>query len=450
MKGHPPHRDQKSGRGSRGKSFSRKALIALVADSRGRIIELEGYGAVGMAGEARVPLTASDTLPMPEGGELMLLPQRVPVLQDLATGKLVSLPENPYQPGERICPVAAFNSPGYVHTYAPAYEELPGAAALPLFAYGAVGWHRGGFRSAVFRIDRERRQDLRLMPLEKVRRGVAAMRKRMPGNRLRQHLEKCALTYGCPAAKNFFIGRCEAPLPASPQCNARCLGCLSLQPVEAVSHCQDRIGFMPSAEEIAQVALAHLERVKAGVVSFGQGCEGDPLLAAEVIEPAVRIIRRKTDRGTINMNTNGSLPDVLDTLFDAGLDSVRISINSLRESCYDAYFRPRRYGFSHVMQSVALAIRRGRHVAINYLNLAGVTDSPEERAALLAFLESHPIDQIQWRNLNFDPLRYWRVMAQVASHGPPGGMRSLVSEVQTVFPRIRHGYFNPAVPKDRR
>jgi pyruvate-formate lyase-activating enzyme len=449
MKRHAPHREKRGIRGSRSKALARDTLTALVADSRGRIIELEGFGAVGMAGDARVPLTAGDTLPMPEGGELMLLPQRVPVLRDLDTGELVSIPENPYQPGERICPVAAFNSPGYVHTYAPAYEEMPGAAPLPLFAYGAVGWHRGRFRSAVFRIDRERRQDLRLMPLEKIRRGAGAMQKKMPGNRLEQHLEKCALTYGCPAAKNFFIGRCEAPLPASPRCNARCLGCLSLQPFEAVSHCQDRIGFMPSAEEIAQVALAHLERVKEGVVSFGQGCEGDPLLASDVIEPAIRMIRRGTDRGTINMNTNGSLPDVLERLFNAGLDSVRISINSLRTPCYEAYFRPAGYRFSHVMQSVDLGIQMGKHVAINYLNMAGVTDSPEERAALLGFLERHPIHQIQWRNLNFDPLRYWQVMAAAAPHGRPGGIEALVQQVKAAYPRVRHGYFNPALPKER-
>ena len=35
-------------------------------------------------------------------------------------------------------------------------------------------------------------------------------------NRLFRHLETCALTYGCPAAKNLFLCRYEAPLPTSP------------------------------------------------------------------------------------------------------------------------------------------------------------------------------------------------------------------------------------------
>jgi pyruvate-formate lyase-activating enzyme len=296
-------------------------------------------------------------------------------------------------------------------------------------------------------IDRERRQDLRLMPPEKVAGGVAAMRKKMPGNRLRKHLEKCALTYGCPAAKNFFIGRCEAPLPASPQCNARCLGCLSLQSAGAVSHCQDRIAFMPSPDEIAEIALEHLLKVADGVVSFGQGCEGDPLLAAEVIEPAIRKIREKTASGTINMNTNGSLPDVLARLFDAGLDTIRVSMNSIRKECYNAYFRPRGYRFEDVLGSISLGISRERHVAINYLNMAGVTDAPEEADALFSFLDTYPIHLIQWRNMNFDPLRYREAMDRADHNGPPLGMKHLVNRVKRRFPSIRHGYFNPHVPK---
>lgn len=438
---------EKQHQGGRRHRHAEEVITALVADAKGAILELEGFGAVGMAGEALHPLSFHETRPMPAGSELMYLPDRIPVLLDMASGKVAAVPENPYHSGERIFPVAGFNSPGYVHTYVPAYEEARNAAPLPLFAYGAVGWCKGRFRSAVFQIDRESRQDLRLMPMAAVRRGVSAFRKKMPGNRLRQHLETCALSYGCPAAKNFFIGRCEAPLPTSPQCNARCLGCLSLQRAENISHCQDRIRFMPTAEEIAEIALTHLDAVRDGVVSFGQGCEGDPLLAAEVIAPAIRRIREKTGNGTINVNTNGSLPKVLARLFDAGLDSIRISLNSVRAAFYEAYFRPNGYRFSDVLESISLGIQQGRHVAVNYLNMAGFTDTPAEKAALMRFLERHAINQIQWRNLNFDPLRYWRAMGAIAPLGQPVGMKRLVDAVKAAFPKIRHGYFNPYVAK---
>jgi pyruvate-formate lyase-activating enzyme len=423
-----------------------KWVTALVANSNGEIFELDGYVAVGMAGGTRTPLTIDNTVSMPRGGELMYLPNRHPVLYNHRTDTLEVVTENPFAPGEVLFPVAAFNSPGYVQRFLSAFIETDPADALPLFSYGAVGWADGGFRTAVIQIDDEPRQDLRQMPMEGVRTGVTHMRRMLPDNRLCRHLERCALEYGCPAGKNFFLGRYEAPLPTSRACNARCLGCLSLQDEPTLPCSQERIRFTPTASEIAAVALAHIGRVRRSVVSFGQGCEGDPLLASEVIEPAIRQIRSATAEGTININTNGSLPDALSRLFDAGLDSVRISLNSVRPDCYRAYFRPNGYDFDDVVASVDLARSRNRFVSLNYLNCPGFTDAPEEVEALLAFLADHPVDMIQWRNLNFDPVRYWRVMGETAAHGRPLGMDRLLARVRKAVPALRHGYFNP--PKE--
>jgi pyruvate-formate lyase-activating enzyme len=324
-----------------------------------------------------------------------------------------------------------------------AYREASQSQFLPLFSYGAVGWHKNGFRSAVVLVDSEPRQDLRRMPREEVVAGVERMRQQMPDNRLRAHLDRCALTYGCPAGKNFFLGRYEAPLPTSKQCNARCLGCLSLQQNSGIHHSQDRITFTPSAKEIAEVALAHINRVDKSVVSFGQGCEGDPLLASHVIEPAIRQIRSQTTGGTINMNTNGSLPDRLTSLFEAGLDSIRISMNSVRRECYDAYFRPQGYRFDDVLASIELALDRKKFVAVNYLNCPGFSDTPEEADALAGFLQQFPINMIQWRNLNFDPVRYWKTMEAAAPPGEPMGMEILLQQIREQFPDLKFGYFNP-------
>lgn len=413
----------------------------------GEIIEIEGYAAVGMAGESFVPLSVNETDPIPHGGEVMLLPDRRPVLYNLAEKQFETLEENPYSPGEPIFPVAAFNSPGYVNRYVSAYAENDGAKHLPLFSYGAVGWGDGNFRSAVIQVDRERRQDLRLMSIDKVRLGIKKMRKSMPENRLRAHLENCAMTYGCPAGKNFFLGRYEAPLPTSAKCNARCLGCISLQDNPEIPNSQNRIAFTPTPDEIAEVALEHIYKVKRSVVSFGQGCEGDPLMAANVIEPAIRKIRSATDRGTINLNTNASLPDVVERLFDAGLDSMRVSMNSVRNECYGAYFRPKGYRFSDVVKSIDTGIGMGKFVSVNYLNCPGFTDCPEEADALEAFLDAHPIGMIQWRNLNFDPVRYWQAMDRVAKHGSPAGMKKTLGRIQRAFPDVLFGYFNP--PKEK-
>jgi pyruvate-formate lyase-activating enzyme len=422
-------------------------LTAVVANRNGDIFDLPGYASVGMAHESLVPQTVAKTRFLPHGSELMFLPDRHPILFNLRLGRFETLINNPYRTGETLYPVAAFNAPGYVITYISAYKENEGANPLPLFSYGALGWHRGKFRSAVICVDREKRQDIRRMKSHKVLEGINRKRRQMPSNRLRAHLEKCALTYGCPAGKNFFLGRYEAPLPTSKHCNARCLGCLSLQRNKEIPCSQERIDFLPTPEEIAEVALTHLMRVPNGVVSFGQGCEGEPLLAVDVIQPAIAKIRSGTQRGTINLNTNGSRPDLLELLFKAGLDSIRISMNSVRPKCYHAYFQPQSYGFAEVLNSIAVALKYDKFVALNYLNIPGFTDTPEEIDALTEFMQQYPINMIQWRNLNYDPVRYWEIMNHVGYQGQPIGMKKMLERIKLLFPDIAYGYFNP--PKEK-
>lgn len=165
----------------------------------------------------------------------------------------------------------------------------------------------------------------------RVRGNIKKFRKILPYNRLARHLENCALIYNCPNAKNFFLSRFEAPLPTSPCCNAACAGCISDQPKKQCPASQPRIAFVPSPFEVAEVALHHLRAVKDPIVSFGQGCEGEPLLAGDLLELSIRLIRAKTQKGIINLNTNASRPKVLERLCWAGLNSIRVSLNSAQK-----------------------------------------------------------------------------------------------------------------------
>jgi hypothetical protein len=54
---------------------------------------------------------------------------------------------------------------------------------------------------------------------------------------------------------------------------------------------------------------------------------------------------------------------------------------------------------------------------------------------------------IQWRNLNFDPARYWITMNDQTKHGKPLGIQNLMNRVRQQFPKLKHGYFNP--PKEK-
>jgi len=196
---------------------------------------------------------------------------------------------------------------------------------------------------------------------------------------------------------------------------------------------------VPTPEELVEVALPHLLEAPEPIVSFGQGCEGDPILQTPVIAEATRRLRSATGRGTINFNSNGSLPDRVQELCDAGMDSFRFSLNSVLEPRYNAYYRPKGYTFNNVVQSLKIAKQAGRFTMINYLISPGVSDAPEEVEALLRFVVETGVDMIQLRNLSIDPDYYNQAMA-VTSRGI--GLYRLLQQLKHAFPRLQFGYYN--------
>ena len=348
----------------------RPAHQLLISDRRGRISTIPHLETAGMKGGHLFRLERRDLIRLPPSSQLFMLPRRIPAA---------------YDPGKRtfaavrgVYAIAAFLPPGYTTTYNSAYREAGRPRLLPLFSYAAVTARGGGLYAAAVRVDRGTRHDCRYIDRGDVERGIAKIKKALGRNRLVSHLADCALRYGCPNASNFFLSRFEAPLPASPRCNARCAGCISYQGAGRCEPAQPRIEFVPTPGELAEIALFHIAHTKGALVSYGQGCEGEPLLAAGVLEKSIRIIRRATDEGTIHLNTNGSAPPLIARLFDAGLDSIRVSVNSVRREQYDRYYRPRGYTFSDVRMSLRVAREKGGFVSINYLTMPGFTDSLDE------------------------------------------------------------------------
>ncbi|MBN1636693.1 MAG: radical SAM protein, partial [Deltaproteobacteria bacterium] len=394
----------------------------LFADKNGNIMDYEPLSMVARSGDYLVPVEMDELIDLPDGSQLYVLPDRHPVGMDRQTGEIVVLERNPYNPSQKAYAVAAFLSAAHTHTYLAAWERKTCANVLPLFAYAAIGWN-GGFVTTAIRVDQSRRQDPDTFDMSKVKRGIEIWKQEFSRNRLVDHLSNCALIYGCPAALNLFQGREEGPLPTSPSCNARCIGCISYQEGCEPPSPQQRIEFVPTPQEIAEVALKHIAVVDDAVVSFGQGCEGEPLLAGDVIRDAIKLIRKSTTKGTINLNSNASLPEKVAELADAGLDSLRISMNSAREKTYETYFRPH-YSFGALMQSAREMKSRGKFVSINLFVFPGVTDAPKEAQALKQFIREARIDMIQWRNLNIDPDQYLHVLGQSLPSGI--GIRRLI------------------------
>ncbi|MFH1752603.1 MAG: radical SAM protein [Candidatus Omnitrophota bacterium] len=414
----------------------------VVSDNKGNIYSIPDLEGAGMKAGSFFRLRPADLISLPHGSELFMLPDRLAVAYDPSAGRFTAL--------DGLLAVAAFVSPGFTIEHNASYVEIGRPKALPLFSYGAVVFYKGGFHVAATRVDREKRQDLRLMKMCEVRRGAKRLRKIFPNNRLVRHLEGCALLYGCPAAKNFFLKRYEAPLPTSPYCNARCIGCISYQARRGCPATQPRIKFTPTPEEIAETALYHIDNVRDPVVSFGQGCEGEPLLAHRTIKRAIEIIRARTGKGMINMNTNASLPDEISSLFDVGLGSIRVSLNSARRIYYERYYKPRKYTFADVIRSIKNAKARSGFVSINYLISPGFTDTKDELRALKGLIERGRIDMIQWRNLNFDPLGYLREMGHKSRIRDIVGIKEAIKDIKREFPNLMMGYFNPSKARIRR
>jgi pyruvate-formate lyase-activating enzyme len=340
--------------------------------------------------------------------------------------------------------VAAFLAPAHTSCDHAAWRTRRGAPALPLYAYTAVGFAGGRYWASAFRVDPDPRQDPWRFSAAKIAAGIARVRAELPRNRVARQLERCAQEYGCRAAQNFFLGRHEGPLPVSIACNAQCLGCISLQPDGEFRASHDRLAIPPTPKEVADVALAHLAHVPAGVVSFGQGCEGEPTLFGHVLVEATRRIRAASARGTINLNSNASNPDVVAQLCDAGLDAIRASLNSPRPAVYAAYYQPRGYDFADVEASIATVVRAGGHASINLLCFPGVTDTDAELAALVGLIERTGLHRIQMRNLNIDPEIYRRALPR-GTVQPGRGMRWLRDALARRFPHLSFAYFNPAV-----
>ena len=415
--------------------------FAVFADSSGNIYDHPSLLMVCRRGEELALPRPDELMPMPQESQLFLLPGRHALGLDPDSGTLEQLEEQA---------VAAFVSPGHTCTGVAAYASGVQAPVLPMFSYGAVGYADGQFWVAARQVDAEPRQVFSHIPEANIRKGAAALLKAMPGNRLVEHLTGCALRSRCPAARNLCLGRYESPLPTARACNARCIGCLSLQPDESgFPATQHRLNFTPTPEEVAAVMLHHDARSSRPVHSFGQGCEGDPLTEAELLAHSIRLFTQGGGQGTVNCNTNASQPKAVAMLAEAGLNSMRVSCISAREDFYNAYHRPANYSLADVRESIMTAKAHGMFVSMNLLYFPGITDSEEEYAALEELIAATRLDFIQWRNLNLDPAMVLDVARQGRDGRPASpamGFNTMRKRLKKACPWLGYGYFNPYLP----
>lgn len=412
----------------------------LYSDGKGNIFEDLSLYAVGRSGWDAVDIPNEDWIELPEGGNLYELPGRHGIGIDVQSGDM------------RLCEkgwaVAAFIPPAYTGLYIAAYETTGNAPTLPLFCYTAAAWMDEKMYVPAVRIENDIRQESRGYDANNISSGMQSLLQAYPHNRLVKHLmETCCATYHCPAARNLALGRWECPVPSSPACNANCIGCISFQPEdETIVSNQDRLTFKPSVAEIVEFTVPHLIEAPYPLVSFGQGCEGEPLLMWDTLRDAILEIRKHTQRGSININTNGSKPDAVKALCEAGLNSIRVSTNSARERIYTPYYRPNNYVFDDIVESLKVVNDFGGWSSINYFVFPGITDCVEEFEALRKLIKKTGLKMIQWRNFNIDPDWYLGQM-NLTDTGEAMGIKNLMQRIHEEFPDLKYGYFNPSMER---
>lgn len=397
-------------------------------DHNGKLQSDPNLAAVGINGR-QVEIADQTWVDMPAGGDLLSLPGRLPLGFNENDGQMEAV--------EGVTAVAAILPMGYTRTLLPGYE-MEDFQELPLFGYTAVGAVDGRLKVAALKTD----EQLKWNPIYYNTNDLEDLTRRMirkfPENRILRQLAKCALEYHCLTAQNIFYRRWEAGIPVSPRCNADCLGCISKQPAECCPAPQSRIDFIPKQPEVVELAAGHLAEAPDGIISFGQGCEGEPSLQKELLANSLRAIRNITSKGTININSNAGYTDAIKALSDSGLDSIRVSLFSAIPEHYSWYHHPQGYGLDNVRESLQYASANKLRLALNLLFYPGFSNREEETAALKELVAATNIHQIQLRNLNIDPEKMGPMIDE-DSELPT--IKDWVNDLQRKFPRLQIGNY---------
>lgn len=374
-------------------------FLAVYADAKGRVYEHPQAAMLGRSGNGWVEPLPEELIPLPEGASLVAIPGFSPVGMQ-KNGKPFVMDQDLYGCPGRAQAIAALLPQGFTRTLLPACVGEAGRI-MPLMGYAAVGFYNGQFYVAAVQSDEHRKWHPKYYNLDDLPEQVETMLNRFPDNRIVQQIGHCSLEYNCFTAQNIFYGRWEGGIPTFNKCNANCIGCISESHMPTDSP-QNRLCALPDADEVTELGAFHLQHAEEGIISFGQGCEGDPSLNAVRLAPAIRAIREITPKGTININTNAGYTKGLVQMIDAGLDAMRVTMFSAREDSYNYYHRPK-YTLQNVLDTIDYAKKNGVRVSVNALIFPGFSDRESELSAWLDFVEAHHIDLFQLRNLNMDP-----------------------------------------------
>lgn len=172
------------------------------------------------------------------------------------------------------------------------------------------------------------------------------------------------------------------------RCNLRCVYCMPEEGVPSLSH-EDILSYEEILRLVRIAAKTGIKKIRL--------TGGEPLVRRG-IESLIKDIKSVPGIETVGITTNGILiPEKIDSLAEAGLDCVNISLDTLRSDRFEEITR--RQGLEKVLDAIELCCDRGFNTKINCVAMKGVNDDEfaaiaglsKDRNICVRFIEYMPV-----------------------------------------------------------
>lgn len=172
------------------------------------------------------------------------------------------------------------------------------------------------------------------------------------------------------------------------RCNLRCVYCMPEEGIECIPHEE-----ILTYDEILKICNVVSELGIKKIKITG----GEPLIRKDIVN-LIRDIKNLDKIEQVTLTTNGILLyDMLDDLYDAGIDAINISLDTLERDNFKKITR--RDGLEKVLKSIDKAYDLGIRVKINCLairdfnidEIADIASFAEDRNIDVRFIELMPI-----------------------------------------------------------
>ncbi len=385
----------------------------LVSDGRGNFIEIPDLRMSGMGFIRPLAPDSDNLIPMPDRTQLVDLLGRNAIGYDQSLNNFVPFRE---YGGKRVYPVACVLNSSHLQLMRTAFSTNLDAPRLAEYNYTAVGVLNGQHYVAALPIRDNTAGNLASTLFDRAEKNAGELSKAFPDNQIVNYWAKnWKPEFRSTSALNFVLKRGRIVLP--------------LNVLKSNSGGDDtRKPVQPSAAELVEIAIAHLEHAESPEVCFAVDVRNETTIADIVAQ-----VRRGTKSGNIEISAFGNNPSAIRSVCDLGIDRIVIRLNSLQEEYFQKLHQPNNMLFKNVMESIETAGQSPAELVLHYDVFPGLTDHPEEIHALSHALRTQQIAALRPVNLNIDPDWYVDELRLFNLSREQIGMTAWLDEIRSRF-----------------